>query len=68
MFDANVFFKMASPLGLGGCSANGSTEATIVTPEMIEKALDSIKDPMQKVVYLSYAFSNLFSLDNVHVR
>uniref|UniRef100_A0A0M3I886 Protein kinase domain-containing protein n=1 Tax=Ascaris lumbricoides TaxID=6252 RepID=A0A0M3I886_ASCLU len=48
MFDANVFFKMASPLGLGGCSANGSTEATIVTPEMIEKALDSIKDPMQK--------------------
>uniref|UniRef100_F1KTE9 Nuclear receptor-binding protein n=1 Tax=Ascaris suum TaxID=6253 RepID=F1KTE9_ASCSU len=40
--------EMASPLGLGGCSANGSTEATIVTPEMIEKALDSIKDPMQK--------------------
>ncbi|MFH4980328.1 hypothetical protein AB6A40_007037 [Gnathostoma spinigerum] len=39
---------MALPVGLGG-SVNGSSEpASVVTPEMIDKALDSVQDPMQK--------------------
>lgn len=40
--------EMALPVGLGGCSGNGSSESTIVTHEMIKKALDTIEDPMQK--------------------
>uniref|UniRef100_A0A914RHQ0 Protein kinase domain-containing protein n=1 Tax=Parascaris equorum TaxID=6256 RepID=A0A914RHQ0_PAREQ len=40
--------EMALPVGLGGCSGNGSCESTVVTQEMIRKALDSIEDPMQK--------------------
>ncbi|KHN80355.1 Nuclear receptor-binding protein [Toxocara canis] len=41
--------EMALPVGLGGCSGNGSSEPTVVTQEMIKKALDSIEDPMQKM-------------------
>lgn len=39
--------EMALPVGLGG-SSNGSETASVVTPEMINKALDSIEDSMQK--------------------
>ncbi|VDM28444.1 unnamed protein product [Toxocara canis] len=39
---------MALSVGLGGCASNGSAETIIVTWDMIQKALDSIEEPMQK--------------------
>ncbi|VDM39510.1 unnamed protein product [Toxocara canis] len=47
-FFGTIEKQMALPVGLGGCSGNGSSEPTVVTQEMIKKALDSIEDPMQK--------------------
>lgn len=41
--------EMALPVGLGTCSTNGSAEPTsIVTPEMVSKAVDSLEDNMLK--------------------